>query len=541
MVSTGLLIFSTPLRALTSQISLILQLANNHVNKTLYIHLQPITHEILPPRTSIVYTPIEKHACTKLISLIYTTAYDICSNLDVRILLDPGVKDLKIETRRPTTKKFDVILTNYKSKIELNAYLKAQFQENTENVPIVHLETEKLTEDPLSASYDPSEDEWKEYNNIVLGGTFDRLHSGHKILLTEALIRCRQKLTVGVTNETMIQRKVLRELILPTELRIRDVEEFIDDVKPNVDHFVTPISDPFGPSIVDPELDCIVVSEETIKGGLLVNEERTKKELKVLDYCMVNLVFDAHHGAHEELKISSSSQRIRLLGKRIKNPEPKPELPKYPYLIGLTGGICSGKTNITNYLESLGMAVIHSDQIAHGTYLPGTLVYNKILTEFGDDIVGSDDLINRRKLGELVFENPDRLNKLNEIVWPAVEVELTNEITRNSALGKRLIVLEIPVLIESGMTRLVHEVWVSIIPRAEAIQRIQRRDKLSFQQAQQRVDAQISNETRVAAANVVFCSAWEKEYTRKQVEIAWNELNDYLSLKNESSSAENKL
>ncbi|XP_038045169.1 bifunctional coenzyme A synthase-like, partial [Patiria miniata] len=101
-----------------------------------------------------------------------------------------------------------------------------------------------------------------------------------------------------------------------------------------------------------------------------------------LDVHEISLVEDINHAAHEEAKISSSTQRLGLLGTLLKQPTNK-DLPGTPYVIGLTGGIASGKSSVCRRLEGLGAAVIDCDKLGHKAYLPGTQGFRRVLTELG--------------------------------------------------------------------------------------------------------------------------------------------------------------
>lgn len=115
--------------------------------------------------------------------------------------------------------------------------------------------------------------------------------------------------------------KVLWELIEPCSTRIRLVKDFLEDVDPNISYNIFPLQDIYGPTKDDPNMDLIIVSEETVRGAVKINELRTEKNMKPLDVHVVKLVKDENvQYEHEESKISSSNQRIRLLGTRLKEP-----------------------------------------------------------------------------------------------------------------------------------------------------------------------------------------------------------------------------
>lgn len=115
--------------------------------------------------------------------------------------------------------------------------------------------------------------------------------------------------------------KTLWELIEPCEKRIQFIQQFIQDVDSSVEYEVVPISDMYGPTKSDPNLNMIVVSTETEKGGIKVNDVRKQNGLSILEICKIDLVQDLNHGQEEEDKLSSSNARMRLLGTYMKEPE----------------------------------------------------------------------------------------------------------------------------------------------------------------------------------------------------------------------------
>ena len=155
----------------------------------------------------------------------------------------------------------------------------------------------------------------RSYDRICLGGTFDNLHIGHKALLGEALRRCKKRMTIGVTAANMIQNKVLWEHIAPVEERITKLQEYLMSERSDLEYNIVPITDPFGPAIVDESLECIVVSKETIRGANKINEIRLQKLMNPLAVVVVDLVMECcKQSEDEEDKVSSSTQRIRKFG-----------------------------------------------------------------------------------------------------------------------------------------------------------------------------------------------------------------------------------
>ncbi|KAM0840709.1 hypothetical protein ACQ4PT_059479 [Festuca glaucescens] len=156
-----------------------------------------------------------------------------------------------------------------------------------------------------SPSPAPAEEDSPSYGSVVLGGTFDRLHDGHRRLLKASADLARDRIVVGVCTGPMLAKKEFAELIEPVEKRIKAVEDYIKSIKPELIVQVEPIGDPYGPSIIDDRLDAIIVSKETINGGVAVNQKREEKELPLLKVEVVDLL----SGDTEGEKLSSSALR----------------------------------------------------------------------------------------------------------------------------------------------------------------------------------------------------------------------------------------
>lgn len=115
--------------------------------------------------------------------------------------------------------------------------------------------------------------------------------------------------------------KTLHELILPVEKRIEEVQSFLTEIDPTLQYEVVPIDDPFGPTKSDPNMDMIVVSEETLRGGEKVNELRQQNKLNKLEIFCIELVESSDKSGPKESKVSSSNTRIDLLGTRLRKPD----------------------------------------------------------------------------------------------------------------------------------------------------------------------------------------------------------------------------
>lgn len=368
-----------------------------------------------------------------------------------------------------------------------------------------------------------------DFADVAVGGTFDRLHGAHRLLLSACCLLARRRLLAGVADGDLLRHKVLMELIEPYELRAAKLREFLEDVKPSLHYDIVPLVDPYGPSITDPDLQCLVVSEETRRGGEAVNKKRLENGLPELALYEILLMKDPEHSQNEEEKISSSSLRQRLLGTLLRPPRQDPALPSHPYVIGLTGGTGSGKTSIAHLLGHLGAFLIDADKLGHAVYVPGGPAYEQVVAAFGAEILNEDGTINRKVLGAKVFGNQERLKSLTDIVWPEMARMVKEQIGEADAQGKAVCVLDAAVLLEAGWQDMVHEVWTAIIPEEEAVKRIMARDGLSEEAARRRLQSQMTNSQRVEQSQVVLCTLWEPDVTRKQVEKAWDLLQQRLS------------
>jgi dephospho-CoA kinase len=190
--------------------------------------------------------------------------------------------------------------------------------------------------------------------------------------------------------------------------------------------------------------------------------------------------------------------------------------------IGLTGGIGSGKTTVAQMLEELGAVVIHADTVGHEVYRPNSVGWCRVTAVFGSDIVGPDQAIDRKKLGALVFANPDALRQLNAIVHPLIFEEMRRRIDGYRAQGvSQPIVVEAAVLIEANWLPLVDEVWLVTASKEVLVDRVTRQRGLSPEEVATRIEAQLSDAERRRYAQVIIENTGSIDELRRQVQILW--------------------
>lgn len=195
-------------------------------------------------------------------------------------------------------------------------------------------------------------------------------------------------------------------------------------------------------------------------------------------------------------------------------------------VIGLTGGIASGKSVISSMLAERGAVVIDADRLGHQAYRAGTETFRRVVEAFGEDIVGADGEIDRTRLGPKVFGDPEARRRLENIVWPAIREMARARIEAERRRGAGVIVLEAAVLIEAAWQDLVDEVWVAEVSSELAVERLAVRNGLTREQAEARLNAQLSNEERRRHADVVIENNGTLEDLRRAVEDAWAKLHE---------------
>ena len=190
-------------------------------------------------------------------------------------------------------------------------------------------------------------------------------------------------------------------------------------------------------------------------------------------------------------------------------------------VIGLTGGIGTGKTVVSQILRELGAEVIEADRVGHEAYQPGTEAWQAVVREFGQDVLQPSGEIDRKRLGAVVFGDPKALERLNAIMHPRIYRMVEERLAKLRVQGVRAAVVEAAILIEAGWTPLVDEVWVVTAEEEEVIRRLQGRTALSEEQVRSRMRSQMSSAERVAHADVVIENKRDLADLRDQIESVW--------------------
>ncbi len=187
-------------------------------------------------------------------------------------------------------------------------------------------------------------------------------------------------------------------------------------------------------------------------------------------------------------------------------------------IIGLTGGIATGKTTVANYLASAyNLPILDADIYARVAVSVGTTIIGAIAQRYGEQILLADGNLNRQRLGEMIFNHPEERNWVEQLIHPYVRDRFLGEIAVSSA---PTLVLVVPLLFEAGMTDLVTEIWVVRCSEEQQLQRLIQRNHLSREQALARICSQLPIEEKADRADVVLDNTSTLEALLKEVDAA---------------------
>jgi dephospho-CoA kinase len=189
-------------------------------------------------------------------------------------------------------------------------------------------------------------------------------------------------------------------------------------------------------------------------------------------------------------------------------------------IIGITGSFATGKSTVARFFKELGAEVIDADIIAHKAIRSGTAAHELIVSCFGKNILTKKRKIDRKKLGKIVFDNQKLLKKLSNIVHPRVIKEMKGRLNEAQS---RVIVIDAPLLIETGFSALVDFLVVARVSRQTQIKRAMRKSGLSREDVLKRIKSQISLSRKIKMADFIIDNNGPKSQTKKQVKDIWRQ------------------
>lgn len=190
------------------------------------------------------------------------------------------------------------------------------------------------------------------------------------------------------------------------------------------------------------------------------------------------------------------------------------------YILGLTGGIASGKSTVSAYLAQNGALIIDADLIARQVVAKRSSGLKQIVAKFGEEILTASGELDRKKLGKLVFSNKELLKALTDITGPLIRAEILREIEAAKKAQVKLVVLDIPLLFETGYQTLCDKVMVVTIPSEVQLERVMKRDNLSAAEARKRIANQLPASKRNELADVLIDNSKSVAETYQQV-LKW--------------------
>ena len=202
-------------------------------------------------------------------------------------------------------------------------------------------------------------------------------------------------------------------------------------------------------------------------------------------------------------------------------------------VIGLTGGIGSGKSTVSGFLAELGAVVINADEVGHEAFKPDTQGWREVVAAFGQQILKNNGEIDREKLGKIAFADSEALARLDSIVHPLVYEMVKAQLEEYRRRGVGVVVLEVPLLIdvplankagEPSLLDEVDEVWVTVAPEATILERLKNKSGLSEPEALARIRSQLPSEERLRHADVVIDTDCSLDELGARVEERWREL-----------------
>lgn len=197
-----------------------------------------------------------------------------------------------------------------------------------------------------------------------------------------------------------------------------------------------------------------------------------------------------------------------------------------PVIVGLTGGIASGKSTVSAYFAKLGVTIIDADLIAREVVEPGTEGFEAIKETFGAQVLAEDGSLDRKALGAVIFNDAEKRSQLNAIVHPAVATRMLELAQAAGNKGSRWVIYDAALLVENGAQHWLPEIIVVSASTASQLQRIMQRDELSADEASARINSQLPLQDKVKVATHVIDNDGTLEHTWDQTKRIFEELTD---------------
>ncbi len=193
-------------------------------------------------------------------------------------------------------------------------------------------------------------------------------------------------------------------------------------------------------------------------------------------------------------------------------------------VIGLTGGIGSGKSTVSQYLAELGAVILDADKVGHEAFKPDTEAWHEVVATFGRQIISPSGEVDRKKLGEIVFGDPESLSRLNQIMHPKMYDMMKAQIEEYRQQAVDVVVVEAAILLEANWTSLVDEVWVTVAAEAAVLERLKAQRGMEAEQTLARIRSQLTTEERVKQADVVISNDGDLDEVKAKVKELWARL-----------------
>jgi dephospho-CoA kinase len=194
-------------------------------------------------------------------------------------------------------------------------------------------------------------------------------------------------------------------------------------------------------------------------------------------------------------------------------------------IMGLTGGIASGKSTVSALFVAKGAALVDADVIAREVMLPGHPVLAAAVQAFGETILQPDGTLDRARLGEMVFRDPEALQTLNNLTHPAIRTEIKDHMyALDQEDPQRLVIVDIPLLYESQLDNLFDQIIVVYVPRRVQLARLMARNGMTLEQAENRLKSQMDIELKRRKADYVIDNSGDPRATERQVAGLWDRL-----------------